>query len=43
MEEIEYLHLEDEDKEDILYFEKENDKVIAVTNILWICPGFNDI
>ncbi|AMV77778.1 TPA: hypothetical protein ACN2Q0_000989 [Staphylococcus aureus] len=34
MEEIEYLHLEDEYKEDILYFEKEDDKVITVTNIL---------
>ncbi|HHV8921636.1 TPA: hypothetical protein ACURE6_002031 [Staphylococcus aureus] len=43
MEEIEYLHLEDEDKEDILYFEKEDDKVIAVTNILWTSSGFNDI
>lgn len=40
MEEIEYLHLEDEDKEDIFYFEKENDKVIAVTNILWTCKGW---
>lgn len=30
MEEIEYLHLED-------------DKVIAVTNILWTSSGFNDI
>ncbi|BBA24431.1 hypothetical protein JP02758_1721 [Staphylococcus aureus] len=37
MEEIVYLHLEDEDKEDILYFEKQDDKVIAVTNILWTC------
>lgn len=43
MEEIEYLHLEDEYKEDILYFEKEDDKVITVTNILQTCSGFNDI
>lgn len=43
MKEIEYLHLENEDKEDILYFEKEDDKVIAVTNILWTGYGFNDI
>ncbi|MBO0929302.1 hypothetical protein J2P86_09095 [Staphylococcus sp. 30400_3112M30941] len=43
MKEIEYLHLENEDKEDILYFEKEDDNVIAVTNILWTGSGFNDI
>ena len=43
MEEIEYLHLEDEDKEDIKKKKKEDDKVIAVTNILWTSSGFNDI
>lgn len=36
MDKIEYFNLDSEDKEDILYTEKKDQKVIAVTNILWI-------
>ena len=36
MDKIEYFNLDSEDKEGILYTEKKDQKVIAVTNILWI-------
>ncbi len=36
MDKMEYFKLDSEDKESMLYTEK-NQKVIAVTNILWIC------
>lgn len=36
MDRIEYFNLDSEDKEDIAYIIKEDHKVIAVTNVLWI-------
>ena len=40
MNEMEYSNLDEVDKVDIVYIEKEEHKVIVVTNVLWVCPSW---
>lgn len=42
MRKSEYFNLSQEEKEDILFIRKEDDKVIAVTNALWVSVVHSD-
>ncbi|WP_323702413.1 hypothetical protein [Mammaliicoccus sp. Dog046] len=41
MGEDEYINLEENDKRDILYIKQEDDKILAITNVLWTYKDSN--